>query len=87
MLAVALFLEPQNIYLENKHLSSEHRNRVKVPFTDIRSVVVWSFSGPRAVRMPRRCLRWPGLWSTGRYSGQGLGGAAVWLTLRDKGTG
>lgn len=71
------------IYLEDKHLSSEHSNCVKVPFTDIGSIVVRSFSRPGAVRVPRRCLRRPGFRATGRHSGQGLGWAAVWLTLTE----
>lgn len=83
---MALFPDPQSIYLENKHLSSEHSNCVKVPVTDIGSIVIWSFGGPGAVRVPRRCLRWPGLWATGRHSGQGLGRATVWLTLGQKRT-
>lgn len=77
----SLFPDPQSFYLENKHLSSEHSDCVEVPFTDIWSIVIWSFSGPRAVRMPRRCLRWPGLRAPRRHSGKGLGGATVWLTL------
>lgn len=83
MLKMALFPDPQSIYLEDKHLSSEHSNCVKVPFTDIGSIVIWSFSCPGAVRVPRRCLWWPGLWATGRHGGQGLGRAAVLLTLTE----
>lgn len=81
-----LFPNFQSIYLENKHLSSKHGNCVKVPFTDIGSIMIWSFCGPGAVWLPRRCLRWPRLWTTGCHSGQGLGGAAVWLTCRKKQT-
>lgn len=80
------FLSFRSIYLENKHFSSEHSNRVKVAFTDIGSVVIRSFGGPGAVRMSRRRLRWPGLWATRRHGGQGLGGPAVWLTFGEKQT-
>lgn len=86
-LKMIMFPDSQTIYLENKHLSSEHGDRVKVPLTDIGSIVIWSFSGPGAVRMSRRCLRWPGLRATGCHGGQGLGGAAVWLTFKEKRTG
>lgn len=78
------FLNFRSIYLENKHLSSEHSNRVKVAFTDIGPVVIRSFGGPGAVGMTRRRLRWPWLWATGRHGGQGLSGPAVWLTFGKK---
>lgn len=81
-----LFPNAQSIYLENKHLSSKHCNCVKVPFTDIRSIVIWSFGGPGAVRLPRRCLWWPRLWTTGCHGGKSLSGATVWLTCRKKQT-
>lgn len=80
--SVTIFCDPKT-YLENKHFSSEHSNCVKVPFTDIWSIVVWSFSGPGAIRVPGRVLRWPGLWATGCHCGQGLCGTTISLTFRE----
>lgn len=77
----------QSIYLENEHLPSQHGDRVKVPFTDVGSVVIGPFGGPGAVRVPRWCLRGPGLRSTGRHSGQGLSGAAAELACMDTRSG
>lgn len=68
-------------YLENKHFSSKHRNSVKVPFTDVGAIVIWSFCSPGAVRLPRRGLRWLWFRPTSCDCGQGLCGATVWLTL------
>lgn len=77
---MALFHEPKRVYLENKHLSSEHSHCVKVPFTDVWSIVIWSIGGPRAVGVPGRWLRWPWLWAAGSHSGQGLSWTTVRLT-------
>lgn len=45
-------------HLENKHLSSQHGHRVKVPVTDVGGMVVWQLGGPRRSRGPRRRRRW-----------------------------
>lgn len=59
----------QSVYLENKHLSPEHRHRVEVPFADVGPVVIRPVGGPGPVRVPRGRLWWSGLWAARGHSG------------------
>lgn len=79
-------------HLENKHLSPEHSDSVKVSLTDVGPVVVWALCGVWLVWPPGRGYRgglwWdgrPGVWlgRPARCDGrQGLGRGAVWWPCR-----
>lgn len=73
------FSKLKSVYLENKHLSPEHRHRVKVPLTDVGPIVIWPVGGPGPVRVPRGRLRWSRLWAARGHGGQRSSWTAVRL--------
>lgn len=73
-------------HFENKHLSTEHSNRIKVALTDVGAILIWAVSGAWSVWITWRSWRLR-LWligTTRSHSGKSLSRGIVRRSYKKK---